>query len=205
MKTLVLIRHGATPCTMKGVLCGRHDPDLVPEALAAARRTACHPALAGADLVATSPARRARSTASCLFGETVAPRVDERLHEIDFGDWDGLDPAGLSDRLEYRSWLDDPVAHAPPGGETAAAARDRLVDAVDEYLRSAERIVLVSHKGAIRLIASHYSGLPIQDYRSLAPVPACSVTLVGIDGDGGRLLALGDTRHLGSDLVLGAY
>lgn len=205
MKTLVLVRHGATPCTMSGVYCGRHDPNLIPQAVTAARLTAGHPALADADLVVTSPARRARATAEAIAGEGRAPVVDDRLLEIDFGAWDGLMPADVADTPDYLRWLQDPVHHAPPGGETAAAARDRLVEAVDDHLQAVQRLVVVSHKGAIRLIVSHYTGLPIADYRQLAQVPTCSVSVLGLDRGKGRLISLGDVDHLGSELTLGAY
>lgn len=205
MKTLVLVRHGATSCTLNGVFCGRHDPVLVPQAVTATHRTAGHPALAGADLVATSPARRAQATAAALGGESCARVVDERLQEIDFGAWDGLMPADVADTPDYLRWLQDPVHHAPPDGETAAAARNRLVEAVDDHLQAAQRLVLVSHKGAIRLIVSHYTGLPIAAYRQLGPVPACSVTVVDLNRAEARLISLGDVNHLGSGLTLGAY
>jgi alpha-ribazole phosphatase len=190
---------------MSGVFCGRHDPDLIPQAVTAARRTARHPALAGADLVVSSPAGRAHATAVELVGDGPPPLVDERLQEIDFGAWDGLMPSQVAELPEYLSWLDDPAHHAPPGGETASAARDRLVEAVDEHLRAAQRLVLVSHKGSIRLIVSHYTGLPIAAYRRIAPVPACSVTVIRLDGGEGELISLGDTSHLGPRLTLGAY
>lgn len=206
MKRIVLVRHGVTPCTMSGLYCGRHDPELTADALRAVGLAASHPALRDCDRVVTSPSKRAVATAAAIAVNGLpAPRVDERLLELDFGAWDGLAADEVRARPEYSSWEADPARFAPPGGESGREAQTRLVNAVDEHLRASDKLVIVSHKGAIRLIVSHYCGLAARDYRRLPPIPAASVSLVELGPEGGRAVLLGDISHLTSDLVLGAY
>lgn len=43
---------------------------------------------------------------------------DARLREMNFGDWEGHDYNMLRDDERYRSWIDAPMLHSPPGGES---------------------------------------------------------------------------------------
>jgi alpha-ribazole phosphatase len=45
---------------------------------------------------------------------------------MDFGAWEGCTYEQLKDNPAYRSWIDDPAAGTPPGGESWAAFTARL-------------------------------------------------------------------------------
>ena len=83
-------------------------------------------------------------------------QLDARLAEYHFGDWQGVPIETLAqeqgDALG-RFWA-DPVAHPPPGGETFAQFRGRLSAAMDDIAATAthERVLVVTHGGAIRLL-----------------------------------------------------
>jgi broad specificity phosphatase PhoE len=101
--------------------------------------------------VLTSPLRRARDTASPIAAERGAPvEVDERLIEIDYGDWEGQ-PFATLDATVVARWRSDPDL-APPGGESLAAVAGRVAAFCEEWLRveSAGVIVAVSHVSPIK-------------------------------------------------------
>jgi broad specificity phosphatase PhoE len=206
MKRLVLVRHGPTEYTLTGRFCGRHDPVLTPDGLRAAAMVALHPAIEQVDLLVSSPSKRAAQTAAAISERHHVPvRIDERLREIDFGDWEGKTRAELEVLPEYQRWLHDPAALAPPGGECGADVQSRLIDAADDHLALGRNVVFVSHKGAIRLIISHFSGIAAKDYRSLSGVAASSVSRIDFDRERAQTVLIGDTQHLADDVDLGVY
>jgi alpha-ribazole phosphatase len=83
-------------------------------------------------------------------------RLDARLAEYHFGDWQGVPIEQIAqeqgDALA-RFWA-DPVACPPPGAETFEAFRDRLSAALDDIAAEAggQRVLVVTHGGAIRLL-----------------------------------------------------
>lgn len=155
--TLALVRHGAhaDPRRCAGA---RHDPPLAPEgrvqATAAAERLA-----ACADVVVTSPARRARQTATAFADE---PTVDPRFAERDFGAWEGCSWEALwaevpgdvlADAASY-------TAFTPPEAEPMAGVRARVVDALDDWTAiPGRRVLVVTHAGPVRLAVGHALGI----------------------------------------------
>ncbi len=206
MKHLLLVRHGPTDYTVSGRFCGRDDPALTEDGVRAARMVATHPVLEGVDLLVSSPSQRAAATAAAIAERHRIPlRIDERLREIDFGAWEGLTRESIERRPEYARWHADPGANAPPGGESGADAQRRLIDAVDDHLAMANRVVFVSHKGAIRLVLSHLTGGRLCDFRHISGIHAASVSHVRFGREGVDVQAIGDTSHLDGDVDLGVY
>ncbi|HZX75973.1 histidine phosphatase family protein [Lysobacter sp.] len=83
-------------------------------------------------------------------------RLDARLAEYHFGEWQGVPIETLADEQGDalgRFWA-DPVAHPPPGAETFAQFRTRLSAALDDIAQHAraQRVLVVTHGGAIRLL-----------------------------------------------------
>lgn len=113
--------------------------------------------------VVTSPLRRCADFAHDLGAARRVPvRVDERLAEYHFGDWQGVPIETLAqeqgDALA-RFWA-DPVNCPPPGGETFAAFRQRLCAALDDVAVEAQtqRVLVVTHGGVIRLLRCEAEG-----------------------------------------------
>jgi alpha-ribazole phosphatase len=100
-------------------------------------------------------------------------RVDARLHEIDFGAWEGQ-PWSAIPRDDLDRWAADPLAFAPPHGESGAALIAR-VQGFCAGLR--EDCVVVSHGGPLKILGALLRGQPVD---LLAPPPAIgSVTVIG--------------------------
>jgi len=111
------------------------------------------------DAVVSSTLQRCAAFASELATQRGLPlRLDARLAEYHFGDWQGTPIEQIAreqgDALG-RFWA-DPVAHPPPGGETFAAFQSRLSAAIDDIVAetngSASRVLVVTHGGAIRAL-----------------------------------------------------
>ena len=146
-----LMRHGVPE--MAGRLLGHCDAPPDPDGMALCVDRARSLRF---DQVMTSDLARAR-----IPGETIATErnatlhVDPRWRELDFGQWDGFDPADLAADALSRFW-DDPEANSPPDGERWSALCERVGAALSDI--SAPTLVL-SHAGAMRAALSVLCGM----------------------------------------------
>jgi alpha-ribazole phosphatase len=109
------------------------------------------------DAIVASPMCRCAAFAEALAGERGLPlRIDPRLVEYHFGQWQGVPIETIAqeqgDALA-RFWA-DPVNAPPPGGEPFPSFRARLSDALNEVAIAAvaQRVLVITHGGAIRLL-----------------------------------------------------
>ncbi len=174
------IRHA--PVNSGGRIYGQSDPP------ADCSDPVTFPALAaalpeGAAWVA-SHLRRTHQTAEAILahrGDAPGLRIEERLAEQDFGDWQGMSHAELAERRDgawHRFWL-APAAEAPPGGESFVQVCDRVSAAVRELsaeLAGAD-VVAVAHGGTIRAALALALGLDPERALALA-VDNCSLTRI---------------------------
>lgn len=189
---LVVMRHGATDLTGKVLNGGggsAADPDLNDVGQSQVARSGELLTRVGRPPAAlTSPARRARSTAQGLGYEAV---VDERLREVDLGDWEGRVVADLhrEDAGGVGRWLADPEA-APPGGEPLLAVAERLAALVRDLQTSGtEDLLLVGHATTVALLVGAALGSPIEHARRVATPPGV-VAGLSFWSDGGSALEL---------------
>src|SRR5215470_11080387 len=87
---IVLIRH-PEPQVEPGICYGRRlDLALTDHGLETAAALGAHPDLEGVTRIWSSPARRCRIAAEMIAEELQLPlAIDPRLHEFDFGEWEG--------------------------------------------------------------------------------------------------------------------
>lgn len=184
---LTLFRH--PKLSAEGVIYGRADPPLAPEAprqIEDALRRAEELRLSPPEIIA-SPAPRARALAeplAALLG--VALRIDERLIELDFGAWE-MALWKEVDRALSEPWLADPWRLSPPGGETLASLTERVAEALGD---APEGAVLVCHAGPIRAARMLRQGMSLaRSYAEpapyAAPVPMPAVEGPATGGNGG--------------------
>jgi probable phosphoglycerate mutase len=155
---LVLVRHGETDHTARHLYSGRGDTTLTARGLAQARAAAVRVASFGpVTAVVSSPLARCARTAELIAEAAGGLPVhsDPDLVECDFGKWEGLTFAEVSERWPdaMRTWLASPSA-APPGGESFDEVAVRVERALAR-IRSAPpggRVVVVSHVSPIKLI-----------------------------------------------------
>jgi broad specificity phosphatase PhoE len=152
MTLLALIRHMPTVWNKEGRLQGQHDTPLDPDAIPSWRLPT---ALAGFRFLA-SPLIRAQETAARLG---VIPRVDPRLIEMSWGEWEGFTLAELRasfadiDELEAQG-----LDFRTPGGESPRDVQQRLRPLLAEIAASGAPTAAVTHKGIIRPVFALATG-----------------------------------------------
>jgi probable phosphoglycerate mutase len=164
---LWLARHGETEWSRARKHTGRTDLPLTPDGERQARDELA-PKLAGArfDLVLASPLRRALDTAR-LAGQD--PEVDERLREMDYGDYEGRTTAEI--RAERPGW--DLWTDGCPGGETVEDVGARADALIAERLRDGgERVLAFGHGHTLRILAARWLDLPAREGRVFVLRPA---------------------------------
>lgn len=152
----VLIRHGDpdySACVRGGI--NGQGFGLVPlseKGLQQARQVAAHPALAGAQLVLSSPYTRALQTAAEIVRATGLPlAVEPDLHEL------MADRSGAPHTREEMKQLHQEFLACrgcwPEGGErpweTVEQLTDRITSVLSRYL-SYDKVIVVTHGGVIR-------------------------------------------------------
>jgi broad specificity phosphatase PhoE len=149
---IVLVRHGQTETNRAGRLLGRADPPLNDTGRAQADALADLLAgRGGAIAVVSSPLRRAKQTAEAIAaGLGLDVEVDERLIEMDYGEWDGR-ALGEVSADDWRRWRNDPD-FAPPGGEGLGAVYERVCECAAELSARAndDDVIAVSHVSPIK-------------------------------------------------------
>lgn len=187
--TLHVVRHGRTAMTAARLFSGGGvpGPSLDDTGLAQAERAAALLAGCGAVAVVSSPMVRTRETAAAVAARLgLEVRVDDAWRECEFGEWEGLTLAEISDRFPgaLTSWYAS-TAFRPPGGESlddvarrVGAARDALVA---EF--PGQPVVVVTHSMPMRTLTTLALGAPSETVFRLLPSPG-SVTELQYYADG---------------------
>ncbi|MEA2265082.1 MAG: hypothetical protein QOE27_665 [Solirubrobacteraceae bacterium] len=166
---LYVIRHGQTERSAGHVYSGQADVPLTALGRDQAREAGARLAGAEIDAIISSPLSRARDTGAAIVAATGVPmRVDDRLIEVDYGPFEGLDRDAARRRFgrAFTAWREDPFGSPVPGMEPLddALARARLAAA--DALASSRRPVLVGHQGILRLVLVALGQIPREDYFS---------------------------------------
>lgn len=130
------------------VCYGATDLDLAPTFEEEAARVVA--ALPPVERLVTSPLRRCRRLAERIgAAQSLAPEVDERLREMDFGRWEGASWQAIP-RAELDAWAADLLHARPHGGESVHMLYERAWSALADYRRTGLSHVVVTHAGVIR-------------------------------------------------------
>ena len=187
---MLLVRHGTTPTTGKGLpgrARGLHLSDHGREqAERAAERIG---ELGKVQAVYASPLERARETAAPIGRAVHKPvRIERGLLECDFGQWTGASLKRLMKKPEWSTVQRTPSAFRFPDGESFLEMQARIVDAVDTIRRRhpGKTVVCVSHADPIKAYVAYAMGTPIDLFQRIV-ISTCSVTAVLV-GDGAPIV-----------------
>ena len=160
MARLALLRHGPTAWTAERRLQGQTDLPLSPAGRAAVAGWQLPAEVDGFTWV-TSPMKRARETAA-LLGHAKA-RVDQRLTEMNFGEWEGRRLAEISAELgpAMRDLEDRGLDFRAPGGESPREVQARLRPFLAETGQAGIDRLAVAHKAVIRALYAEATGWPM--------------------------------------------
>lgn len=163
---LALLRHGPTDWNAEGRVQGTIDTPLSEAGKAKMSALLPPPGFAEA-LVYCSPKLRARQTAACLGLKT--PRLEPRLSEQDWGDWEGLTRAEMlaRDGADAFERSGRGTAFRPPGGESTGELITRLQSFFKDIASSGRDAIAVTHMGILRAAYVLATGWDMS-----APMPA---------------------------------
>lgn len=212
LSSLYLIRHGHTEWHATGGVAGSSDIALADEGRVAIGRLAqvLNESALEPQAWYCSPMLRTRQSSALLregwqppSADVAAdwtlpePSLDERLVELDFGDWEGMTWAEVHEKHGdlMKAWAEDWLHRAPPGGERFSEQADRcrrwLADASDALAGvDAAAAVVVSHGGSIRALLCQCLGWSLQRAMNFRIDPA-SLTHLQYSHADARWLARG--------------
>lgn len=205
---LVLVRHGETVWTERGLLHGRLDSPLSQAGRAHAERTAERLRGEPFDAFYTSPQGRALET-SRILSRTVglAAQPVPELREADFGILEGwprrvIHPNGLPGYV-LRPFVFLSIVLS---GESPRRVSRRISRAIDLVLEQhpTGRLLIVTHWGVLSHLMAHLVDQDPAAWKHYGPWDACGVSeLAGVDGPPEsptwRVVRLNDTSHLSQE------
>ncbi len=190
------VRHGETAHNREGKFQGRADVELSARGLEQVARLATRLATADIAAVYSSPLARARQTAMAIAAVAGCEvEADDRLIELDYGEWDGR-PLGDIGAREWAAWRADPT-FAPPGGESLIAVTARVASFCRDRLADRDHdVIAVSHVSPIKAAVCWALGV---DERATwqMQLGLATITDIGARPDGsGYLSSFNDGAHL---------
>lgn len=193
MSTLILWRHGTTEWNEQRRVQGQTDAQLSPLGRAQAARTAPLLAARSPEAIVASDLSRATGTAAPLAELTGLPvRLDPRLRERFYGDWEGLTMTEVAQRF--------PEAHARQRAghhdlghriEPPADVSKRVGEALRDVAAAGPpggATVVVTHGGAARYGMFELLGWPAELLGTVAILANCHYTELRRDPDRGWTL-----------------
>ncbi len=140
---LYILRHGETVWNQQGKFQGRKDSPLTEngQAQALKQRALLATIRNLPAMMFSSPQGRAVHTARLAFGSDKGLVLDNRLQEIDFGEWEGSTREEIKSQIDY-SFESGIWNFKSPGGEGFEMISERL----QAFLRDmAEPAIIVTH------------------------------------------------------------
>lgn len=201
MTVVLLIRHGVTPASDRGVLSGwtpgihlsergREETQRLAERLDGLPIRAIY----------SSPLERCRETAAPLAASLrVRPAIRSGLGEVRYGDWTGRPMRQLVRTKLWQVVQSVPSRARFPGGESLLEVQERAVREIERIAASHPKAVVAvfTHGDVIRLALAHYAGVHADLFQRLIVEPA-SVSVVALGGGIPRILKVNDTGDLGA-------
>lgn len=200
---LYLVRHGATPHNQMSP--PRLQGAAVNESLSDTGR---QQAARVAELLASrpisevfcSPLKRAQETAAAIaHHHDLQPAPVDSLKEVNVGRWEGRtwDEIQQSEPDAYAHFMENPVEHGYPEGETMGSVIDRVTKTLAELMqpRLGKEIVVVAHSVVNRSYLGSLLGLPPKaGYK--VPQENCAVNLVRWRDGKAKALTINAVAHL---------
>jgi probable phosphomutase (TIGR03848 family) len=189
---LYLVRHGVTDHTghrLSGWMedihlseLGREQADAVAGMLAGVRFRAVY----------SSPIDRTLETARPIAARHgLGVKVRRGLGEVDYGTWTNRSFRSLARTKLWTTVQRYPSGARFPHGETLREVQARAVTEVEKLAAQhpKQAVCCVSHADVIRLVVAHFMGVHIDLFQRIV-IGAASVSVVGLDESGPRILSL---------------
>lgn len=205
MTEIWVVRHGETLWNTVRRVQGWEDIELNENGISQARALGLHlaqnlQATHPVDAIYTSDLKRAHQTAS-IVAEAIGltPAIETGVRERNFGVLQGLIFSTMAQHQPEAAkvWQSrDPEAELT-GGETLGTFHRRVVQAIDAIAARhvGQRVIVVSHGGAMDIIWRHASQVDLQAPRE-APLHNASLNRIKVSPEGWQIINWGDVSHL---------
>ena len=168
-ETLIFVRHGSLPSVYSNSFVGVHDIDLSDEGRADAAAVGRWLARQQYGRVFSGTLSRVRHTRE--IASESDPRLrefiaDDRLNELDFGDWSLLRFDILKQQYgtAFEQWNMGMADFTFPNGENIGHFMERTRSVMEDLIRcDAETAVVFSHGGVLMSLIADAVGLPRRD------------------------------------------
>jgi probable phosphoglycerate mutase len=196
-----MVRHGATVLSAEDRFAGATDVELSDEGREQTRRLAERLSREKIVAVYASPLGRTMETAQILAASHhLEVQMCDGLREISHGRWEQMTRREVEEKFpeEAAEWEKDPYTFAPLGGESGLAVTARALPALVEIVRAhpGDHVLIVSHKGTIRLLLSSLLGFDPRRYRDNLDQNPAALNIVDFkDPSRARLTLFNDTSH----------
>lgn len=198
MAKLYLVRHAETSVNVEGRFnSGTVDGPLTARGIAQTESLARLTRTMKFDRVICSPLPRTVTTAKILVGESTPIMTDERLKEVDVGDWSGSLVSEHCADPEYEhfnrtlSQFDTDSIHAESISGLLRRGISGLRSAASVEDEEA-RVLVVSHGYLLTVVANYIAGVPLDETRSAGEVKNSSVSVL----EGTPHTAVGEWKKL---------
>ncbi len=184
--TVILLRHGRSTSNTAGILAGRSEGvDLDDRGREQAEGLIDRIGDLPIRAVVTSPLLRCRRTVAPLAESLcVEPLIDDRLAEVDYGDWTGRKIGELANEPLWRVVQAHPSAAVFPGGEGLAQVQARAVAVVREHDRRLASEhggdalwVACTHGDVIKAVVADAYGMHLDGFQRVTADPG-SVSVI---------------------------
>ncbi|MHA1488435.1 MAG: alpha-ribazole phosphatase [Promethearchaeota archaeon] len=161
---IYLIRHTKTNLK-EGICYGQSDVD-VANTFDIESESVCNKLLISKKMVFySSSATRCIKLAKKL--SLSDPIIDNRLLELNFGDWE-LKRWDSINQSQLKAWTDDFIVKSCPNGESYIDLYQRTTEFFNELIKKDhESLVIITHSGVIRAIISYILQIPLKNSFSI--------------------------------------
>lgn len=197
---IYITRHSLTQWNEEKRLQGWQDSPLTEQGQQDAKKLGEFVKNIPIDHIYSSPIERAYQTARLAFPEREIIK-DERLKEMNFGDYEGMLITSLRQNKEYHDlWYHPEPERCLQNGETYQHIVDRLRDFIEEkYHQDPQQTIFVTIHGMLfTILHGIVLNLPIQRFHEINQeiVRGCSLSLVEYDGQSFVVDYIGNDEYL---------
>jgi len=172
-----LVRHGETEWSLSGQHTGSTDIPLTEKGEEVARESGLDHTAGNSWPVSLRPSSRAIDTAR-LAGFEHEVRIDDRLKEWDYGEYEGLTTPQIRQKHpDWFLWRD-----GCPGGESPEQVGARADGVIAEVKAVQGDVLLFAHGHILRVVAARWLGYPPNDGMHFA-LGTATLSILGYEHD----------------------
>lgn len=182
---IYITRHSLTTWNEEKRLQGWKNSDLTKQGLEDAKRLGNYLKNQSFDGIYSSPLKRAKETAQLIFpNKTIIE--DDRLKEMNFGDYEGKFIDELKKEKDYYTLWNEPQGDfSIKNGETYQEVVDRVLDFIEEKYKENKKCIFITIHGMLFTVLNGlFLNLPIEHFNEVNQNIArgCSLSLFEYNG-----------------------